>query len=83
VAETRLMAARWNILSIHLDRPESPDAPIEMILTYRDSRKAHLLAGRSNGRLKVVDGTRAYCRLKKGETDPEKLFQILRFLLKP
>ncbi len=83
VAETRLMAARWNIPSIHLDRPESPDAPIEMILTYRDVRKAHLLAGRSNGRLKVVDGTRAYCRLKKGETDPEKLFQILRFLLKP
>jgi len=83
VAEARLMAARWNISQVHLDRPESPEAPIDMILTYRDPRKAQQLATRSAGRLKVVDGTRCYCRLKKGETDPVKLYDLLRFLLKP
>ncbi len=83
LAEIRLDAARWNLASIHLDRPPSPDSPIEMVLTYRDPRKAQTIAGRSGGRLKIIDTTRLYFRLKKGENDPLKLYQILKTLLAP
>jgi len=83
LAEIRLNAAKWNLSAIHLDRPPSPDTPIEMILTYRDPRKAQMIAGRSGGRLKIIDTTRLYFRLKKGENEPLKLYQIVRGLLNP
>lgn len=60
-----------------------PEAHIEVILPFRDSCKTQQLAIRSKGHLKVLDGTRFFCRLKKGQTAPSKLYDLLRFLLKP
>ena len=82
LAEIRLLATRWNLSAIHLDRPASPEAPIEMILTYRDPRKAQMVVSRTAGRLKLVDTSRLYFRLKKGENEPLRLYQILKDLLR-
>jgi transcription-repair coupling factor (superfamily II helicase) len=75
MAELRLLAARWQIASIHRDKQD-------LVLAYRGERLAKKLAGRSDGRFKVVDGAHVYLRLGLGEDEPAILYGMLRHLLR-
>jgi len=55
----------------------------DLVLTYRDRTKADELAKRSRGRVKVVDETSLYLRLRPGEDDPEATYRLLSELLNP
>jgi transcription-repair coupling factor (superfamily II helicase) len=80
LAELRLLAARWQIVSVHLEK--SPAGPVDVVLGYRNPRKIAKLAARSAGRLRVVDGATAYCRLQGQEDEPGALFTLLQHLLR-
>jgi transcription-repair coupling factor (superfamily II helicase) len=86
LAEIRLLAARWQIATIHLDPP--PDSgsaksrPTDVVLGYRNRRRIDRLAKRSNGRLRIVDGASAYFRLKSEEFAPDALHACLKDLLR-
>ncbi|HEV3146509.1 MAG TPA: transcription-repair coupling factor, partial [Gemmataceae bacterium] len=75
LAELRMLAARWQIASIH--RKDQ-----DLILEYRNERQAQRLADRSGGQLKVVDESHLYYRIGPAEESPEALFHILRTLLR-
>ncbi len=83
-AELRLLAARWQIASVHLEGPkEAGFRPTDVVLGYRSPRKVKRLAERSGGRLRVVDDASAYFRLRATEEGPMELYQTLRELLRP
>jgi transcription-repair coupling factor (superfamily II helicase) len=75
MGELRLLAARWQIASLHRDGAD-------LVFGYRHERLARKLAERSGGRLKVVDEKNLYCRMKPGEDEPAALYQLLRHLLR-
>jgi transcription-repair coupling factor (superfamily II helicase) len=84
LAELRLLAASWRVATIHLEKPpEGVVGPTDVVLGYRNPRRIRELAERSGGRLVVVDDKSAYFRLTSRETAPEKLFAVLRHLLRP
>ncbi len=84
LAELRLLAARWQIATVHLEGPkEGSVGPTDVVLGYRSPRKAKRLAQRSGGRLRVVDEASAYFRLTAKEEGPMELYQTLRELLRP
>jgi len=74
LTELRLLAARWQISMVHRNGPD-------IVLTYRSEKRIGQLAGRSAGRVKVVDEKNAYCRLQEGEEEPLKLYAMLQNLL--
>jgi transcription-repair coupling factor (superfamily II helicase) len=80
LAELRLLAARWQIVEIHLEK--SLGGPQDVVLGYRTPRKVAKLAERSAGRIRVVDQASAYCRLRGAEDEPHKLFALLKHLLR-
>ncbi len=86
LAEIRLLAARWQVGTVHLEPPAgSPRAnsgPTDLVLGYRNRRRIERLAKRSDGRLRIVDGDSAYFRLKPSEIEPEALFACLKHLLR-
>ncbi|HEY1861737.1 MAG TPA: transcription-repair coupling factor [Gemmataceae bacterium] len=83
LAELRLLAARWQIASLHLEAPrEQGEGPTDVVLGYRAARLVKALAERSRGRLKVVDHQSAYFRLSPKELDQTRLFQTLQSLLR-
>jgi transcription-repair coupling factor (superfamily II helicase) len=75
LAELRLLAARWQIESIH--RLQN-----DLVFSYRSDRLAKKLAERSGGRMKVIDEKHVYCRLRPGEDHVESLYRLLRHLLR-
>jgi transcription-repair coupling factor (superfamily II helicase) len=75
IAELRLCAARWQIESIHR-------ANDDLVFTYRNERLAKQLAHRNQPRLKVVDQRTLYFRLRPGEGETERLYQLLRHVLR-
>jgi transcription-repair coupling factor (superfamily II helicase) len=75
LAELRMLAARWQIASIH--RKDQ-----DIILEYRQARQAERLAERSGGALRVVDESHAYYRLGPGSVSAEMLYNLLRTLLR-
>jgi transcription-repair coupling factor (superfamily II helicase) len=75
LAEMRMLAARWQIASIH--RKDQ-----DLIFEYRNGRQAQRLAERSAGTLKVVDESHLYYRIGPADEAPETLFQIVRALLR-
>src|SRR5262249_35638102 len=82
LAELRLLAARWQVATIHLEKASESDVgPTDVVLGYRSARKIQRLADRSGGRLRVVDETSAYLRLAPGEAEPSALYAILKELL--
>jgi transcription-repair coupling factor (superfamily II helicase) len=82
-AELRLLAARWQIATVHLEGPkETGFGPTDVVLGYRGPRKVKRLADRSGGRLRVVDEASAYFRLKATEEGPMELYRTLRELLR-
>jgi transcription-repair coupling factor (superfamily II helicase) len=75
LGELRLLAARWQIASVHRDGPN-------VVLTYRNATRARQLADRSEGRLKVVDERSIYCRLSPKEEAPVQLYPLVKHLLR-
>ena len=84
VAELRVRASRWQVTTVHLEKPvEGAVGPTDVVIGYRSRRKIDRLAARSRGRLRVVDGTSAYFRLNPDESEPDALYHVLKDLLLP
>ena len=84
LAELRLLAARWKVATVHLERPpEGVSGPTDVVLGYKNAKRIKALAERSGGRLRVVDGGSAYFRLKAREEAPPALYEALKHLLRP
>jgi transcription-repair coupling factor (superfamily II helicase) len=75
MADLRLLAARWQIGSIHRNGQD-------LVFAYRSANLAKKVADRSGGRLKVVDDNNLYLRLGLGEDEPEILHGLLRQVLR-
>jgi transcription-repair coupling factor (superfamily II helicase) len=72
LAHVRLLAARWQIVSIHRDGKD-------LVFGYHSARLMRKLAERSGPRLRVVDAKHVYWR--PAESSPEDLFNKLKALL--
>ncbi len=84
LAELRLLAARWKVATLHLERPaEGASGPTDVVLGYRDPRRIKPLADRSKGCLRIVDENSAYFRLRPAELEPLELYACLKHLLRP
>jgi transcription-repair coupling factor (superfamily II helicase) len=82
LAELRVLAAAWQIETVHLEK--SLSGPTDVVLGYRNPRRIRRLADVSKGRLRVVDDHSAYYRLESAEQrDDLALFQCLKTLLRP
>jgi transcription-repair coupling factor (superfamily II helicase) len=75
LAELRLLAARWQVATIRVEKRD-------LVLGYRSASRIRRLAERSGGRLRVVDTASAYLRLKPAETEPPALHTLLKDLLR-
>jgi transcription-repair coupling factor (superfamily II helicase) len=75
LGELRLLAARWQIASLHRENQD-------LVFEYRSGKLALKLADRSEGRMKVVDEKNVYLRLRPGEDEPADLFGLLRHVLR-
>jgi transcription-repair coupling factor (superfamily II helicase) len=87
LAELRILAARWQVATIHLEPPSlngqnADGRPIDVVLGYRSDRLMRRLARRSGGRLRIVDQASAYFRLKGAEKQPLALYASLKDLLR-
>jgi transcription-repair coupling factor (superfamily II helicase) len=84
LAELRLLAARWQITTVHLEGKGLTDAggPVDVVLGYRHRKRAEKLAARSEGRLRIVDAHSAYFRLGPDELEPPALYAALKHLLR-
>jgi transcription-repair coupling factor (superfamily II helicase) len=80
LAEVRLLAARWQVAQVRLEKP-SESSPTDLVLHYRSARQIKRLAQASGGRLRVVDENTAYFRLSRAEAAPEGLYACLKRLL--
>jgi transcription-repair coupling factor (superfamily II helicase) len=56
--------------------------PVDLVLTYRNSRRIQQLALRSGGRLRVVDEDSAYFRLEPAELPAPALYACLKHILR-
>jgi len=82
LTELRLMAARWKIATVHLERPpEGSTLPTDAVLGYTDRKRIELLAKCRAGRVRVVDETSAYFRLQPEELPAEAMYECLKSLL--
>jgi transcription-repair coupling factor (superfamily II helicase) len=79
-AELRLLAARWQIATIHLET--NPAGMTDVVFGYRNPRKMGRLAARSEGRLRLVDASSAYFRLRPSEMEPLALYACLKHVLR-
>jgi transcription-repair coupling factor (superfamily II helicase) len=83
LAELRVLAAAWQIETVHLEKSSS-GIVTDVVLGYRNPRRIRRLAERGKGRLRVVDGRSAYYRLEPAEhRDALALYQCLKTLLRP
>jgi transcription-repair coupling factor (superfamily II helicase) len=104
LAEVRLLAARWQVTSVHLEDQntkyktqttnndqkqisktktlEESYRPVDLVLGYRNPRRMERLVKRSEGRLRIVDASSAYYRLRREELEPMALFACLQQLLR-
>jgi hypothetical protein len=53
-----------------------------LVLGYRSERKIKELAARSEGRLRIVDERQAYCRLDVEELEPQRLYEVVKEMLR-
>ncbi len=54
----------------------------DVVLEYRNAKRIARLAGRAEGRLRIVDDHSAYFRLRPGELEPSALYACLKDLLR-
>lgn len=82
LAELRILAARWQVATIHLEKPADPTiGPIDVVLGYRSARQIKRLAARTGDRLRIVDERSAYLRLAPAQAEPLALYRRLKDLL--
>jgi transcription-repair coupling factor (superfamily II helicase) len=82
LAELRVLAAAWQIETIHLEKQSS--IVTDVVLGYRNARRIQKMAAQNDGRLRVVDDHSAYYRLEPNEhRDSLTLYQCLKYLLRP
>jgi transcription-repair coupling factor (superfamily II helicase) len=82
LAELRVLAAAWQIETVHLEKSSSGQT--DVVFGYRNPRRIRRLAAQSKGRLRVVDERSAYFRLEPSERrDAPALHQCLKTLLRP
>ena len=72
--EVRLLCVRWQLAGVHRDGPD-------LVLSYRNRKKADQLAAASKGRAKVVDDKSLYLRLRPEEEAPEAMYKLLTRVL--
>jgi transcription-repair coupling factor (superfamily II helicase) len=95
LAELRILATHWQIAGMHLEgkwehpagdhaepRPIVATPPVDLVLQYRQPRKAERLANRAGDRLRIVDAQSAYFRLHSDEYDPLTLYAAIKHLLR-
>ncbi len=82
LAELRLLATHWKLGSVHLEKAVEASAPTDVVLGYRNTKRARELAERSKGRLVVVDEKSAYFRLRPAELEPLAMYRVLKGLLR-
>jgi transcription-repair coupling factor (superfamily II helicase) len=75
MTEVRLLAAKWQVASIHRNGPD-------LVLGYRNAKRMAQLVARSAGPLKVIDDKDVYFRLQEGEKDPTAMYEMLKRLLR-
>jgi transcription-repair coupling factor (superfamily II helicase) len=75
LAEVRLLAAKWQVASIHRNGPD-------LVFGYRNPKRMGQLVERSGGRLKAIDEKDAYFRLQEEEDEPGRMYDLLRRLLR-
>jgi transcription-repair coupling factor (superfamily II helicase) len=75
LAEIRLLAAKWQVASIHRNGPD-------LVFGYRNAKRMAHLVERSKGRLKAIDEKDAYFRLQEGEEETGGMYDLLRGLLR-
>jgi transcription-repair coupling factor (superfamily II helicase) len=84
LAELRILAARWKVATVHLEKPPAGvSGPTDVVLGYKSAKRIKALAERSGGRLRVVDADSAYFRLRGREEAPPALYEALKHLLRP
>jgi transcription-repair coupling factor (superfamily II helicase) len=76
--ELRLLAAKWHVGSIHLEKQLET---LDVVLGYRTKKRIERLAALANKRLRVVDEVSAYYRLKPPEREPKGIYKVLKTLL--
>jgi transcription-repair coupling factor (superfamily II helicase) len=82
LAEVRLLAARWQVAQVRLEKPPPNSmGPTDLVLQYRSARQIKRVAQQSNDRLRIVDDHSAYFRLSASEMEPEALYECLGQLL--
>lgn len=74
MAEIRIAAHRWGIVSIHIEAPY-------VVFQYSSPKVIQQLAAASRGRLRVVDARSAYLPLDKGVMQPETILAEVKSLL--
>jgi transcription-repair coupling factor (superfamily II helicase) len=83
LAELRLMAARWHVGSLHLEKSgDKLTGPTDVVLGYRNPQRIKRLAAQSEGRLRIVDASSAYYRLEASELKPLAMYATLKHLLR-
>jgi transcription-repair coupling factor (superfamily II helicase) len=83
MAELRLLAARWQVATVHLEKPPPGSSePTYVVLGYRNPKRMKALAAQSRGRLRIVDESSAYLPLQPEETEPQALYECLKDLLR-
>lgn len=83
LAELRILAARWHIAVLRLEKPSEASAAVDVVLEYRSKRRMAKLAEQSRGTLRVVDDRSAYLRLATTEIQQATLYDRLRRLMRP
>jgi transcription-repair coupling factor (superfamily II helicase) len=82
LAELRLLAAQWRIVSIHLEKSaEVGSSATDVVFSYRNPRRIQELAARNQGRVRIVDNASAYFRPTGEELEPLALYATLKNLL--
>jgi hypothetical protein len=71
MAELRLLAARWQVATVHLEKPAPGSSePTYIVLDYRNPRRIKALAAQSKGRLRIVDESSAYLPFSPRRPNP-------------
>ncbi len=74
--ELSILAHGWQIDSIHREDQY-------LVFGYRNRAGIEKLAGRSAGRLRVVDGRSAYLPIGKEVVDPDAVYAVVKSVLQP
>jgi transcription-repair coupling factor (superfamily II helicase) len=76
LAEVRIAAHRWKIISIHREDEY-------VVLTYAGANEMRRLAATTGGQLRVVDHKSAYLPLDSQRRDPDAVLERVKSLLQP